>query len=205
MQYIEFREQLKNFKIFNLGDIRKIEADFDLRRLNEWQKKNYIKKIRQGFYIFSDLEINEQTLFIIANRIHGPSYISLEMALSLHGLIPESVYGITSVTTQKTKTLKTSTGNFIYRHIRPGLMFGYELLEHEGHRYKMAEMEKSVLDYLYFNSKINNDESFAGLRFNATEFKEKADMKKFNKYLLAFGNKALARRAKKFLAYIQHA
>lgn len=41
MQYIEFREQLKNFKIFNLGDIRKIEAEFDLRRLNEWQKKIY--------------------------------------------------------------------------------------------------------------------------------------------------------------------
>ncbi|OHB17912.1 MAG: hypothetical protein A2734_02730 [Parcubacteria group bacterium RIFCSPHIGHO2_01_FULL_40_30] len=205
MQYIELREQLKDFKIFNLSDIRKIEADFDLRRLNEWQKKNYIKKIRQGFYIFSDLEISEQILFLIANRIHGPSYISLEMALSLHGLIPEAVYGITSVTTQKTKTLKTSIGDFIYRHIRPELMFGYELLEHEGHRYKMAEMEKSVLDYLYFNSKINNDESFAGLRFNAAEFKEKADMEKLNKYLLAFDNEALTRRVKKFLVYIQHA
>lgn len=205
MQYIEFREQLKNFKIFNLSDIRKIETDFDLRRLNEWQKKSYIKKIRQGFYIFSDLKISEQTLFIIANRIHGPSYISLEMALSFYGLIPEAVYGITSVTTQKTKTLKTSIGDFSYRRIKPELMFGYEMLEHEGHRYKMAEIEKSVLDYLYFNSKIDNEESFAGLRFNAAEFKEKADMEKFNKYLLAFGNKALARRANKFLAYIQHA
>ena len=205
MQYIELRGQLKDFKIFNLSDIRKIEADFDLRRLNEWQKKNYIKKIRQGFYIFSDLEINEQTLFIIANRIHGPSYISLEMALSLHQLIPEAVYGITSVTTQKTKTLNTPIGDFIYRHIRPELMFGYEMLEHEEYRYKIAEMEKSVLDYLYFNSKIDNDESFAGLRFNVAEFKEKVDMEKFNKYLLAFNNKALARRVKKFLAYIQHA
>lgn len=205
MQYIELREQLKDFKIFNLSDIRKIEADFDLRRLNEWQKKNYIKKIRQGFYIFSDLEINEQTLFIIANRIHGPSYISLEMALSFYGLIPEAVYGITSVTTQKTKTLKTSIGNFNYRHIRPELMFGYEMLEYGGHSYKMAEMEKAVLDYLYFNSKIDDEESFAGLRFNVAEFKEKADMEKFNKYLLIFGNKALAGRVKKFLTYTQHA
>jgi len=47
MQYIELREQLKDFKIFNLSDIRKIEADFDLRRLNEWQKKNYIKNYSQ--------------------------------------------------------------------------------------------------------------------------------------------------------------
>ncbi len=205
MQYIELREKLKDFKIFNLNDIRKIEANFDLRRLNEWQKKNYIKKIRQGFYIFSDLDINEQTLFIIANRIHGPSYISLEMALSLYGLIPESVYGITSVTTQKTKTLKTPIGDFIYRHIRPKLMFGYELREYDENHYKIADIEKAVLDYLYFNSKINNKESFTGLRFNAAEFKEKVDMEKFNKYLLVFGNKALARRTKKFLTYIQHA
>lgn len=205
MQYIELKEQLKNFKIFNLNDIRKIEEDFDLRRLNEWQKKNYIKKIRQGFYIFSDLEINEQILFIIANRIHEPSYVSLEMALSFYGFIPEAVYGITSVTSQKTKAIKTPVGNFIYRHTKPELLFGYELQECDGHRYQIAEAEKAVLDYLYFNPKIKDDESFKGARFNADELKERVNMEKFNKYLAAFNNKALAKRAKRFLTYIEHA
>ena len=205
MQYIELKEQLKNFKIFNLNDIRKIEEDFDLRRLNEWQKKNYIKKIRQGFYIFSDLEIDEQALFIIANRIHEPSYISLEMALSFYGLIPEAVYGITSVTSQKTRTIKTPIGGFTYRHLKPELLFGYELRECDGHHYRMAETEKAVLDYLYFNSKIKDEESFMGARFNTDEFKKRVNMEKFNKYLAAFNNKALAKRVKKFLTYIEHA
>ena len=205
MQYIELKEQLKNFKIFNLNDIRKIEEDFDLRRLNEWQKKNYIKKIRQGFYIFSDLEINEQTLFVIANRIHEPSYISLEMALSFYGLIPEAVYGITSVTSQKTRTIKTPIGGFTYRHLKPEFLFGYELRECDGHHYRMAETEKAVLDYLYFNSKIKDEESFMGARFNTDEFKKRVNTEKFNKYLAAFNNKALAKRVKKFLTYIEHA
>lgn len=205
MQYIELKEQLKNFKIFNLNDIRKIEENFDLRRLNEWQKKNYIKKIRQSFYIFSDLEINEQALFIIANHIHEPSYVSLEMALSFYGLIPETVYSVTSVTSQKTKTIKTSIGNFIYRHARPELLFGYDLREHDGHRYQIAEMEKAVLDYLYFNSKIKDEESFKGARFNADEFRKRVNTEKFNKYLSAFNNKALTRRVKRFLTYIEHA
>ena len=205
MQYVELKEQLKNFKIFNLNDIRKIEEDFDLRRLNEWQKKNYIKKIRQGFYIFSDLEINEQTLFVIANRIHEPSYISLEMALSFYGLIPEAVYGITSVTSQKTRTIKTPVGGFTYRHLKPEFLFGYELRECDGHNYRMAETEKAVLDYLYFNSKIKDEESFIGARFNTDEFKKRVNMEKFNKYLAAFNNKALAKRVKKFLTYIEHA
>ena len=103
MQYIDLKSQLKDFPVFSIIDIEKADLTFHKQRLSEWQRKNYIKKIRQGFYVFSDLEINEQILFIIANRIYEPSYISLEMALSIHGLIPEAVYGVTSVTSQKTK------------------------------------------------------------------------------------------------------
>lgn len=204
MQYIEFREQLKNYPVFSLIDIRKLEADFDLRRLNEWQKKNYIKRIRKGFYMFSDQVITDQTLYIIANRIYEPSYISLQMGLSVYGIIPEAVYGITSVTSLNTKSQKTPIGNFIYRHIRPELMFGYELREYNGHRYQIAELEKAILDYLYLNAKINDTESFNGARFNVSELKEKLNGEKFNKYLNAFNNKSLSRRAKKFLTYINN-
>lgn len=204
MQYIELREQLKNYPIFNPTDIRKLEADFDLRRLNEWQKKKYIRKVRKGYYLFSDTEVNDRTLYLIANRMYEPSYVSLEMALSIYGLIPEAVYGVTSITSQNTKTWKTPVGDFIYRHVRPDLMFGSELREYEGHHYQVAEIEKAVLDYLYLNSRFKSEEDFKGLRFNVIEFKEKANMEKFNKYLAAFQNKALEKRVKKFLAYINN-
>ena len=35
MNILEFKEKLKDFAAFNLNDIRKIDAGFDLRRLNE--------------------------------------------------------------------------------------------------------------------------------------------------------------------------
>lgn len=205
MQFVEFKEKLKDFKIFGLNDIRKIEADFDLRRLNEWQEKGYIKMIRQGFYIFSDLKIDESVLFLIANKIYSPSYISFEMALSHYGLIPEAVYGITSAASEKTSRFKTNFGEFIYRHIKSELMFGYKLIEYENHHLKFAEIEKAVLDYFYLNSHLNSDNDFAELRFNAEEFREKADPKKLNDYLSAFGNKLLEKRVKKFLKYINYA
>lgn len=126
------------------------------------------------------------------------------MSLSIYGIIPEAVYGITSVTSQNTKNIKTPVGDFIYRHIQPDLMFGYELREHDGHHYQIAEVEKAVLDYLYFNSKVSDNESFEGMRFNTSELKEKLNIEKFNKYLDAFHNKSLVLRAKKFLAYINH-
>lgn len=205
MQYLDLKTQLKDFPVFSIKDIEKVDSSFHKQRLSEWQKKGYIKKVRQGFYIFSGLEMNEQTLFTIANRIYEPSYISLEMALSIYGLIPEAVYGITSVTSQRTKRLKTPVGDFIYRHADPTLLFGYQLREHDGHHYQIAEIEKVVLDYFYFNAKINDTESFEGMRFNASEFREKANMQKFNTYLKAFDNQALAKRISSFLTYINHA
>ncbi len=202
MQYLDLKAQLKDFPVFSIKDIEKVDFSFHKQRLSEWQKKGYVKKVRQGFYVFSDLQVNEKILFTVASRIYEPSYISLEMALSIYGLIPEAVYGVTSTTSQNTKTIKTPIGDFIYRHTRPDLMFGYELREHNGHHYQIAEMEKAILDYLYFNSKINDNESFEGMRFNISEIKEKIDIEKFSKYLRAFHNKSLTRRAKKFLTYI---
>ena len=43
MKFIELKKELGNFLVFNLNDIRKIEAEFDLRRLNEWKDKGYIE------------------------------------------------------------------------------------------------------------------------------------------------------------------
>ena len=89
MKYIEFKNKLKNLIIFSTIDIRKVDSSINfLRRIYEWQHKGYIKKVIKGYYIFSDTELNELSLFFIANKIYKPSYISFEMALSYYHLIP---------------------------------------------------------------------------------------------------------------------
>lgn len=204
MTFLSFKENLKDFVVFNLSDIRKIDTRFDLRRLSEWRDKGYIKMIRKGYYAFSDLTINEQTLFLMANKVYAPSYISLEMALSYYNLIPEAVYGITSVATRKTNHFKTDYGEFIYRNIKPVLMFGYKLIAYKNHNIKIAEIEKAVLDYFYLNAYLNTENDFAGLRFKSEEFKSAADRNKFNQYLKEFGNKSLEKRIKVFLKHISY-
>jgi len=204
MNILEFKEKLKDFVAFNLNDIRKIDAGFDLRRLNEWQEKGYIKMIRRGYYAFSNLTINESVLFLLANKIYTPSYVSLEMALSHFNLIPEAVYGITSVSSRKTNHFKTDFGEFIYRHIKPQLMFGYQLINYDGQNFKIAEPEKAILDYFYLNADLNAAEDFDGLRFNGNEFREQTDKDKLQSYLITFGNKRLEKRFNKFLKYINY-
>jgi len=211
MQFSTLKNRLKGFTVFSMMEIKKIDSCFHKQRLSEWQNKGYIKKVRRGYYIFSDLQISEQVLFVIANTIYQPSYISLEMALSLYGLIPESVYGVTSITSLKTINFKTSLGDFIYRSVKPDLMFGYELREISGdgnsggQKYGLAEMEKAVLDFLYLNPHIKNLADFEGLRFNVLQFKETANMAKFQKYLEAFNSKALSLRVSEFIKFIEYA
>jgi predicted transcriptional regulator of viral defense system len=205
MQYIELKEKLNEYVVFTLQDIKKVDTFFYRSRLNDWQDKGYLKKIRRGYYIFTDQALDEAVLFNIANKIYSPSYISFEMALSNYSLIPESVYGITSATSNKTNRFKTEIGEFIYSHLRPELMFGYELIMLGGVSYKMAEIEKSILDYFYINSHLKTDADLSELRINEEEFKTKVNYEKLMKYLDFFNNKSLERRIKTLLKYMNYA
>ena len=204
MQYIELKENLKDFTVFSLADIKGIDSHFHRRRLNEWQDKGYIKKVIRGYYIFSDLKLDEKVIFEIANRIYSPSYISFETAFAYYGLIPESVYGITSASTRKTYAFKTSLAKFSYRTIKPSLFFGYLLEEQNGRYFKIASPEKAVLDYFYINPCIKNNNDFESLRIDKGEFLKIIDRNKISIFLRRFERKALKKRIMDFLEFASH-
>lgn len=76
-------------------------------------------QLRRGLYVFSkNQRHNSISKFSIANRLYGPSYVSFESALSLHGLIPEAVYSVTSACVQrKKKNFENDLGHFFYDYI----------------------------------------------------------------------------------------
>lgn len=205
MKFLDLKNQFRDFAVFSLPDIRKAEPDFDVRRLVEWQEKGYIKKIVKNFYVFSDLEITEPTLFVMANTIYSPAYISVEMALSHYHLIPESVYGITAATTKKTATFHTSWGDFIYRSLKPELFFGYVPIPYLKQQYLLAEIEKALLDYFYLNPDLKTATDFSELRINRDELLAQINQAKLAQYLTAFGSRSLRQRVVQFLQFIRHA
>ena len=202
MQYVELKEALKDFTIFSLGDIKSIDKSFFRVRLNEWQKKGYIKKIIRGYYIFSDLELSESTLFEIANRIYSPSYISFEMALSYYHLILESVYGITSASTRRTYKFETPIAEFSYKTIKKSLFFGYDIVKHNNKYFKIASIEKAILDFFYLNPNIEKEADFSSLRINGELFLKQINEEKLHKFLSKFAQKRLTRRINSFLEFL---
>lgn len=104
-------------------------------------------KLRNGLYAIKDAAPSQ---FFIANKLYEPSYISLSSALSYYGIIPETVYACTSVTTKISRELATPKGNFIYQRIKKSAFTGYGLRLIDKEKVLIAEPEKALADYLYF-------------------------------------------------------
>src|SRR6056297_155874 len=189
MKFLELKNELKEFPIFSLNDIKNIDPAFHRRRLNEWQDKGYIKKIIRGYYLFSDIVVDEEILFKISNQIYYPSYVSLESALSYYNLIPESVYGITAISTRKTYHFNTPLGEFVFRSISPPLFFGYHLIKNKKYHVKIASIEKALLDYFYLHPDLQTIQDFASLRINREALIEQANENKLVEYLEKFNQK----------------
>jgi len=82
--------------------------------------------------------------------IYGPSYVSLESALSYHGWIPEVVHAVTSVSSKRSKEVKTPLGIFSYAHIPSNKFFaGVARMESENGAFLMATPWRALADYIY--------------------------------------------------------
>ena len=55
--------------------------------------------------------------YVVAALLHAPSHISLETALSHHGLIPEAVYQTASVTAARSRAFDTPVGRFTFQRV----------------------------------------------------------------------------------------
>jgi len=203
MKFRDFQILAKNLPAFNLNDIRKLDPGFHRQQLNDWCKRGYVQPIAGGYYLFTGTEIDETFLFMLANRIYEPSYISRESALAYYHIIPESVLGVTSASSRKTKQFDSQWVRFLYYSIKPTLMFGYHVVT-PGKliQYKIATLEKAVLDYLYWNSNIQSVEEFEGLRWNREELLGLIDNQLFKQYLVIFAHKALNHRVNLLMEYL---
>jgi len=55
--------------------------------------------------------------FVVAAMLHSPSHVSLESALAYHGLIPEAVYTVSSVTSLRSRVFDTPLGRFSFQRV----------------------------------------------------------------------------------------
>lgn len=156
---MEFQEAIKDYaeqpitRQIILDLLRDYKRPYD--KISELVKQGILVLVRRGVYITGPkLNIPKPEPFLLANHLLGPSYVSLESALSFWGFIPEKVYETSSVTTQKSAVYKTPVGRFGYTHIPlPYYSFGIQQVElTKMQRVLMATPEKALCDKIVTTS-----------------------------------------------------
>ncbi|SDF81939.1 Transcriptional regulator, AbiEi antitoxin, Type IV TA system [Mucilaginibacter pineti] len=116
-----------------------------------------IETVKKGLYIAGpNIKASKPESGLLANHIYGPSYVSLETALSYYGLIPERVYEISSMTTKASKEFNTPAGIFTYTHLAlPYYAFGLNMIKLSNEqRGIIASPEKALCDKIVSTSGI---------------------------------------------------
>lgn len=81
-------------------------------------KAGEILRLKPGLFVLGQpYRKSEPHPFVAAAMLHAPSHISLESALAYHGLIPEAVYQVSSVTVGRSREFSTPLGVFNFRRV----------------------------------------------------------------------------------------
>ena len=114
-------------------------------------KSNRIHKITRGAYSFYD-EVQ------YAGFAFQPFYYGLEDALSLRGLWEQETNPVI-VTPRKVRTgvRQFDSRNYIVRHIKRDMFFGYSLLLYDQFYIPVSDIEKTLIDLVYFGIRVPDE------------------------------------------------
>lgn len=111
-----------------------------------------VLRIHRGLYCLAPKYLKQKIdPLALAQRICGPSYVSLETALSYHGWIPEAVYTITSVSLGRSREFDTPLGHFSFTRVPQATLYA-EVTRVEkgpGGSFLLASPLKALADYVY--------------------------------------------------------
>lgn len=119
------------------------------KKITSLLRKGEIIRVKKGLYIFGEKHRRAPYCReLLANLIYGPSCVSLEYALQYHGLIPERVETVTSVTCGRSRSFDTPVGHFSFRSIPlNAYRIGIDRIElKDGRAFLMALPEKALAD-----------------------------------------------------------
>ena len=154
MKYLTLLERAAHLPVIDSKTLRSLGGDPKALsvQLSRWVLQGKLVPLRRGMFLLpAALRRNQPPLEYLANLLVLPSYVSLERALSFHGLIPERVPLVQSVTLARPMLFETPVGDFQYRHVQQGWFFGYVETQIESASALIALPEKALLDVVYLS------------------------------------------------------
>ena len=118
-------------------------------KISALKSEGLLTSVKRGIYIAGPKSYGGRPENpLLANHLLGPSYVSIDSALSFYGIIPERVYSVTSMTTKASRDFDTPIGLFTYMNLPlPYYAFGINMVRLTSEQYAMiASPEKAICD-----------------------------------------------------------
>jgi len=137
--------------VFRARDIEKIIGNKEYAHLilHILSRRGLIHRLQKDCYS----RYSDPTLTVYCFK---PAYIGLQEALSLHGLWEQETITII-ITVRKVRVgIKNILGNnVLIRRIHPKYFFGIELIEYGEAYIPISDIEKTIIDMIYFNQPMD--------------------------------------------------
>jgi hypothetical protein len=120
------------------------------------EKEGTIIRLKRSLYVVSpDVSGKLLSSELIANHIYGPSYISMESALSYYGLIPERVHLVRSMTTKRSRYFENSISKFDYINCNKEYYpIGINQKIGDNYSFLIASPEKALCDLISYTPQV---------------------------------------------------
>jgi len=158
--------------------------------ISRWQKQGVLQRLTRGAYLLRDIEVNAP---VAACSLVPDSYISLESAMSHHGMLLDRIYHIDLACVRRIRGFSIRNTEVKMSKIPPRLYWGWEVEETSHGSFRIATAEKALFDRIYLDRTATPDlEYFEGMglqpdALNAEIFHELASLspkvKRFRKLL----------------------
>jgi len=132
-------------------------------------KSGRVKKVVKGFYTIHD----DSTVAVFCFK---PAYIGLQDALSLHNLWDQESNAVI-ITAKKVRSgvRRILDSNVVVHRINPRYFFGSELIKYGNFYVSVSDVEKTLIDFVYFKEPLDKEV--------LKEIKRRVEKEKINKYL----------------------
>lgn len=119
-------------------------ANMTLTRL---ARTGLVRRLRPGLWTVDTKNVDRYSI-VEALTAPFPSYVSLQTALYLHGIIEQVPAVVYAVSLARTQRITTTLGVYSIHHIAPELFDGFEVGEGG---VKLATPEKAIFDVAYLS------------------------------------------------------
>ncbi len=158
-EWLEFFRKHIDKTLFSIQDIVQLtgeDKDSLTVQLHRLVASDVILREARGWYAnpFNPPDFEE-----VAMVLRYPSYLSMEYALSKHGILSQRVNTLTLITTKLPYVYKRDRAIYEYHQVKRSLFWGFENLD----GIRSATPEKAFLDFIYIRRRELDEEQLLSL------------------------------------------